>query len=243
MIISHLRKFIFIKTFKTGGTSLEIALSKYCGDDDILTPLISEDEKTRTELSGRSAQNYHKGLREHRIRELARLLMSGKRQPKFWEHASANFIRGQVSGEVWNGYFKFAVSRNPYDRTLSRYYFTMNNGSPIPHQHGITNLSQLMRYHPDFVTENWKMCTRSDALIVDDVARYESLESDLDRISRSIGLDRNIYDDLKHIRTKSIYRPKNPETRYRMTEEERSIVRLMCRREFETFGYDPDRVD
>lgn len=43
MIISHAHRFIFIKTEKTAGTSLEIALSRYCGSDDI-TPFWEEDE-------------------------------------------------------------------------------------------------------------------------------------------------------------------------------------------------------
>ena len=39
MIVSHSRKFIFLKTRKTAGTSLEIALSKYCGPEDVLAPI------------------------------------------------------------------------------------------------------------------------------------------------------------------------------------------------------------
>ncbi len=38
MLLSHKYKFIFIKTKKVGGTSVEIALSKYLGEDDIITP-------------------------------------------------------------------------------------------------------------------------------------------------------------------------------------------------------------
>lgn len=47
MIISHKHKFIFIKTKKTAGTSIEIALSSICDADDIITRISSEDEKTR----------------------------------------------------------------------------------------------------------------------------------------------------------------------------------------------------
>ena len=39
MIISHSRRFIFIKSTKTAGTSVEAALSNFCERDDVVTPL------------------------------------------------------------------------------------------------------------------------------------------------------------------------------------------------------------
>ena len=37
MIISHKHKFIFVKTRKTAGTSVQEALERICGPDDIVT--------------------------------------------------------------------------------------------------------------------------------------------------------------------------------------------------------------
>ncbi len=49
-IINHKFKFIFIKTRKTAGTSLEIALSKFCDSEDMITRIKPMDEKIRKEL-------------------------------------------------------------------------------------------------------------------------------------------------------------------------------------------------
>ncbi|TAE78164.1 MAG: hypothetical protein EAZ84_02360 [Verrucomicrobia bacterium] len=38
MVISHKHRFIFIKTAKTAGTSIEAFLSPHCGPDDVFTP-------------------------------------------------------------------------------------------------------------------------------------------------------------------------------------------------------------
>ena len=39
MLLSHKYKFIFIKTKKTSGTAFETVVSKYLGENDIITPV------------------------------------------------------------------------------------------------------------------------------------------------------------------------------------------------------------
>jgi len=58
MILSKTNNYIFLKTTKTAGTSFEIALSKYVGPDDVVTPISEEDEATRAKLGYRGPQNY-----------------------------------------------------------------------------------------------------------------------------------------------------------------------------------------
>ena len=38
-IVSYNKNFIFIKTNKTAETSMEVALSKFCGAEDVITPI------------------------------------------------------------------------------------------------------------------------------------------------------------------------------------------------------------
>jgi hypothetical protein len=52
MILSHEHKFIFLRTKKTAGTSIELALFELCGPNDVITPLAREDEARRAGRRG-----------------------------------------------------------------------------------------------------------------------------------------------------------------------------------------------
>lgn len=100
MIISHLHKFIFFKTRKTAGTSIEIALASVCGPDDIIT--------------GLNPKGLPKGY-THPVRNTIPQLEYG--------HASAETVCRHVSEDVWHSYTKIASIRNPWDRIVSMYWF------------------------------------------------------------------------------------------------------------------------
>ena len=93
MIISHKYKFIFIKTYKTAGTSLEVYLDRYCDDGDVLTEIFPP-------------------IQCHRPRNVG----------VFYNHMSAVDISRNVGCEVWDSYRKFCVERNPWDKFLSFYW-------------------------------------------------------------------------------------------------------------------------
>ncbi|MEJ8569496.1 hypothetical protein [Elongatibacter sediminis] len=92
MIISHTYRFIFVKTIKTAGTSIEAYLSPHCGDQDVFTPL-------NPPVSGHQPRNFG----------------------RFYNHFSAWGIRQAVPADIWNTYFKWCVERNPWDKTVSDY--------------------------------------------------------------------------------------------------------------------------
>ena len=68
MIVSHKHRFVFPKSQKTGGTSLELALSRICGEDDIITPLHERHERERNEIGGLGPRNTDVPIRRHRSR-------------------------------------------------------------------------------------------------------------------------------------------------------------------------------
>lgn len=95
-------------------------------------------------------------------------------------HASASLVAAAFPDE-WRDYFKFCVVRNPWDKTLSDYFWRTKRlaepptfdefvdalaGEPLP---GITPLNH----------QNWDMYTIDDAVAVDYVVRFEELAAGL----------------------------------------------------------------
>ena len=130
MIISHRHKFIFLKTNKTAGTSVEIALSKFCGPDDIITPISPEDEEMRAQLGYLGPQNYVLPISSYGVYAAVRMLIKREKQ-QFYNHITAKEVKAYVGDQVWNSYYKFCIERNPWDRCTSLYYWR-NKSEPRP---------------------------------------------------------------------------------------------------------------
>ena len=105
MIISHKLKIIYIRVQKTASTSFEMALSKYCGPEDVITRLGRKQDEIRESLGYCGEQNVTEG---------------GCR--KYEQHYSATDIKNNIPLDIWESYTKIATIRNPYDRMISKYY-------------------------------------------------------------------------------------------------------------------------
>ena len=105
MIASHAHRFVFIKTRKTAGTSLEIALSRHCGPDDIVTRISPADEELRAAAGGAGPQN-------------------DATSPSSYAHMGARRVIKVIGRETWDDYFTFAVERNPFDVVASSYRYS-----------------------------------------------------------------------------------------------------------------------
>lgn len=184
MIVSHKYKFIFIKTAKTAGTSTEIALSRICGPDDIITPfMISEDEELRMSMGGRAPQHYLPKPRDHSVKGLIQWVWTRKRKPLLKSHSSAQEIKAHVGTLVWDTYFKFCFERNPWDRVISHYYFR-HQSEPRPtlaRYVAAQRFRRLKRAGIDLYTIN-------GVVVVDRICRYENLAADLDAVRRQLGI-------------------------------------------------------
>jgi hypothetical protein len=181
MIVSHRHKFIFIKTHKTAGTSIEIALSRYCGDEDIVTPISPPDEAIRRRLGYPGPRNCFAPLVSYRPRDFARLIVRGKRKLRFYNHMTAAEAVGLLGPAVWDSYFKFCFERNPWDKVVSLYFHHPWIG-PRPELDDFVQSGDALRV-ADFASY-----TIDGRIAVDHVARYENMTEELERIRRRLNL-------------------------------------------------------
>lgn len=230
MIISHEHRFIFLKTTKTAGTSIEIALSRFCGPQDVITPISPEDEALRTNLGFRGPQNYLAPIWEYRVRDLRRVLAGKGPKLRFYNHMPAEEVRERVGLEVWESYLKFCVARNPWDRAISLYYWWHQSSQRRP------SLSDFLQSKAPrkLMEKGWLLYTISGEIAVDKVCRYEDLESDLEEVRGRLGLSQ----PLELPAAKSSYRARRGDYRNSYGDVEREIVRRAFHPEIVALGYE-----
>ncbi len=181
MIISHKHKFIFIKTEKTAGTSMEIALSKYCGPDDVITPITAKDELKRKKLGYRGPQNYRIPLSNYSKKDFLSSLY--ERKPKyFYNHISAKEIIPYIDNNIWDSYFKFCFERNPWDKVIS-WYFWRYPSEPRP------TISEFIQSGEANLVKGFDLYTDSSNIVVDRVFLYEQISDAPQEISEQLNLD------------------------------------------------------
>jgi hypothetical protein len=211
MIFSHKYKFIFIKTNKTAGTSIEIALSKFCGPNDIITPIAVEDSAFRDSLGYRGAQNYR-----------------GENGIKFHNHMSAKEIKLKVGEKIWNEYYKFCFERNPWDRLISMYYWRCQS-EPRP------SISEFLSSDVPLLLKlrGYELYTDNGQIIVDKVCRFENISEELEMIRMHLGIP----EQLELPSAKSKYRKDKRSYRDILSSAEKMQIEQLFSDEIKLFSY------
>ena len=258
MIISHRHRFIFIKTEKTAGTSIELSLAKACGPEDVITAVVHPADRELRETLGpgiRGQQNDVVPLRFLTSLDLARAVKT-RRRTRFTNHMGAGDIRRFVPREVWDGYYKFCVERNPWDKAISSYYWWRELESQFRHdpaafRRGLgavaSGVEWMIAHHPvgdmtisQFVqsgranlVQGYDLYTIGGEVVVDRILRFERLADEVTEVARHLGIE-----DLPELpRAKSGIRKPGLHYRDLLDDGDRAKIARVCAREIALLGY------
>jgi hypothetical protein len=227
MILSHKYKFIFIKTAKTAGTSIEVFLSRHCGPMDIVTPIAPP-------IEGHQPRNYQGFINPiPEILERPGKLFSALRhaitsREKFYRHMPASEVQQRVPSRVWNSYFKFCVERNPWDKVLSHYHMH------AAREGGSLSLDEYLA-RSRFPINHFRYTDGSGArIIVDRVVRYENLLAELAEVFSQLNIP---FNGTLGVAAKSEYRTDRRPYQEVFNDDQRKIVEEAFAKEIELHGY------
>ncbi|NBC85543.1 MAG: sulfotransferase family 2 domain-containing protein [Bacteroidetes bacterium] len=224
MIISHKHRFIYVKTRKTASTSIEIALSKYCGPEDIITPIDESGEAQRRERGYRGPQNFHIPMKYYDRFDWAALMLRGRRK-QFYNHRTADFIRDHLEPGVWQDYYTFSFERNPFDKAVSFYYYKTRPPRP--------DFNSWIHECRESRLTNWPLYTINGHVPLDFLGKYEALDEGLARVRDEVGLP----GDIELPKAKGGFRPDRSPYAELMDEAARDRIELVCAREIRLMGY------
>lgn len=223
MIISRRYEFIFIKTRKTAGTSLQQALASICGEEDIVTPtgIFSTDYKPRNYQGLFNPAPYLLGKYDmHRKSHCFRRLF---RRQRIHDHMFLQELFDLKESYEWKNYFRFCVERNPWDKVVSQYFWKYRDRSDQPDFESFVAKNKLVTDF-DMYSLDGKMA--SDAIL-----RYDELPDALAAIEKRIGLK---IPKLQHANSGS---RKSRDYRSMYSPASSEIVANKFSREIAAFGY------
>jgi hypothetical protein len=219
MIVSHSRRFIFVKSAKTAGTSLEAALSNFCRGDDIVTPL---------------------GNYDFNRDETGRWVHRPMNADGFEQHDWGVTIREKIGLQAWNSYFKFSIARNPWDRVVSLFTWKARNELKQSARSRVglrlDDLEETRRRFSEFVRGAWETNDRfyiiDGELCVDMVIRYERLAHDTLELCGRLGVP-----PIELPRLKSGFRPGHRHYSEYYDESTKALVADRHANDLRLFGY------
>lgn len=206
MIYLEASNLLFLKPFKVAGTSFEIALSKFAGSGDIVTPL-HKDEATRESLGYTGPLNYRYTWAEilkMPFKTKLRTAYHKYLRVKFSQHTNAQTARDRLGPSTFDSAFKVSIVRNPFDYLIS-HYFWHNNGE-----------SERNKDFPTWVRRNPWVLTRNDQFyfvghteIIDFYIRFEHFQADIRTLEELKPELKGLYEGFSKVSTKSNIRPPN----------------------------------
>lgn len=177
VLVCHKHDFIFLKTRKTAGTSIEMALETLCvpPGQEIVEP--RPIQFSEYGIVGRRGDDYKlKGVRK-------------VMRPWEWRnHQSAAFVRRMIGKDEWDRRQKITAVRNPFDRMVSYYHFAARLRNDAP-----TEFNEIRKDFRDFCyagkwSNDRKVVFLKGKFIIDHAIRFEHMADDLKDTAGKLGL-------------------------------------------------------
>jgi hypothetical protein len=243
-IVSFEHRFIFIKTKKVAGTSVEASLRSVTGPDDIISSVTPRDEYYCAR-EGQFSKNYanNKADEEHytelvlaqKFEEAIQFNRSMKK--RYSSHMPARTVRRKLGRRDYSDFFKFTIERHPYSWLVSSAAYdntAYNVGTPSTMN--IEQIRQSIRdrlSRRDFATTmNYHYYTIAGKLAVDRVIKYENLEEEFQDILAEVGIGVSL--TLPRMKEN----PLDSSTREIITPELEALIARKCQKVFELMGYE-----
>ncbi|MBK1690281.1 sulfotransferase family 2 domain-containing protein [Rubrivivax gelatinosus] len=215
MLVSHRHQFIFVKTLKTGGTSVEGYFERWCMPEGAWVPSHTRE----MHISEAGIVGERAGSRPN--------------PPEWWNHMPAEMIRDRVGPQTWESYFKFSVVRNPYDQMVSLFYFKNRElaGSTFDGSHPAAFMEWLRTVE---APNSASLCSVDGRLALDFLIRYERLHDDLQTVCARVGVpwDRQWLPEYKRG-----LRPPQAQVAAMYGPEARAIADRLLAEELDRLGY------
>lgn len=245
-LVSHARQFVFLKTKKTGGSSLEMMLEPYCAPPGHpvvheTTGLVSEYGVVGVRVLPEVIQQLKdEGRMPHAV---ARRRDQSEYRINWFSHMPAAKVRRAIGPETFDRYLRLTAVRNPFTRAVSLFYYWMSIGKLEPNL-GLTDTRAAFR---EFVLgdafDNDLVVTHiQDKPVFHDAFRLERRDEDIPRIGERLGLPLDA-SQLPHVKR----RDRSGEAGVPDIELfDQSVVDAIRRKSawiFDNFDYTPDLED
>ncbi len=219
MLISRSKQFIYLKTRKTAGTSVEVYFEKYCVDPAER----HEETHYRSEMESEWGVIGHRGPK------------SGAR--RWYNHMPAQTVLSLIGQEAWDSCHKFCVVRNPFDKVVSNFWFQLSESQRI--RLSAVDFRVVRALFGSWVAlgalpQDQEVYKIDGQVVVNQIVRYENLLPDVESVCSRLAIP---WDPGRLPRFKSEYRVRGESFPEYYDSRSAALVAGAFAWELEHFGY------